>query len=225
MQHREDDSEPNAAEQAFEALRAEVVAIRQAMKSFPEVIKKSRPVDTTETLGKIALQLETIGHFMAAIEEHPGIRLTPAQYTQAMAAAGEGLMQKSVRELDSAKAAAVAERRELAAMIGTLRGQSKQWEWLGWTGGAALLLGLLISPVVARVLPFGGDGHVAAFIMRADRWNAGGALMEAQDPQAWRSLSDAIKLTGDNQAALAACREAAVKTKKEQHCAVVITAP
>jgi hypothetical protein len=225
MQHRDEDSEPNAAEQAFEALRAEVTAIRQAMKSFPEVIKKSRPVDTTETLGKIAQQLETIGHFMAAIEEHPGIRLTPAQYTQAMAAAGEGLMQKSVRELDSAKAAAVAERRELAAMIGTLRGQSKQWEWLGWTGGAALLLGLLISPVVARVLPFGGDGHVAAFIMRADRWNAGGALMEAQDPQAWRSLSDAIKLTGDNQAALAACREAAVKTKKEQHCAVVITAP
>jgi hypothetical protein len=37
MQHRDEDSEPNAAEQAFEALRAEVVAIRQAMKSFPDV--------------------------------------------------------------------------------------------------------------------------------------------------------------------------------------------
>jgi hypothetical protein len=81
---------------------------------------------------------------------------------------------------------------------------------------------LLISPMLARVLPFGWDGHVAAFIMRADRWNAGGALMEAQDPQAWRTLSDAVKLTGENQAALAACREAAVKAKKEQRCGVVV---
>jgi len=159
---------------------------------------------------------------MAAIEEHPGIRLTPAQYTQAMAAAGEGLMQKSVRELDSAKAAAVAERRELAAMIGTLRGQSKQWQWLDWTAAAAFLLGLLISPNLARVLPFGGDGHLAAFIIRADRWNAGGALMEAQDPQACRSLSGALKLTGDNQVVLAACREAAAKTKKVQHCGIIV---
>jgi hypothetical protein len=161
MQHREDDSEPNAAEQAFEALRAEVVAIRQAMKSFPDVIKKSRPVDTTETLGKIALQLETIGHFMAAIEEHPGIRLTPAQYTQAMAAAGDGLMHKAVRELDSAKADAVAERRELAAMIGTMNGQRRQLEWLLGTGFGALVLGVLMSPVFVRLLPFGWDGDRA----------------------------------------------------------------
>ncbi len=79
-----------------------------------------------------------------------------------------------MRELDSAKAAAVTERRELAAMIGTMRGQWKQWEWLGWTGIAAFFLGLLISPMFARVLPFEWDGHVAAYIMQADRWQAGG---------------------------------------------------
>jgi len=62
MQRSDEDPMPNAAELAFEALRAEVTAIRQAMKSFPEVIKKSRPADTTETLGKIAQQLETIGN-------------------------------------------------------------------------------------------------------------------------------------------------------------------
>jgi len=225
MQHRDEDSEPNAAEQAFEALRAEVTAMRQAMKSFPEVIKKSRPVDTTETLGKIAQQLETIGHFMAAIEEHPGIRLTPAQYTQAMAAAGEGLMQKSVRELDSAKADAVAERRELAAMVGTLRGQRRQLEWLLGTGFGALVLGVLMSPVFVRLLPFGWDGEVAAFILRNDRWHAGADLMAAGSPEAWRDLSSAAELQRANAAALAACREAAVKAKKEQHCSIVVPVP
>ena len=108
MQNRDDDSEPTAAELAFDALRAEVAAMRQAMRSLPDVITKTRPaVDYTETLGAIAKRLEIVGTFMAAIEQHPAIRTTPAQYNQAIAAAGEGLMHKSVREFDSAKVAAV----------------------------------------------------------------------------------------------------------------------
>jgi hypothetical protein len=71
-----------------------------------------------------------------------------------------GSSPKSVRELDSAKAAAVTERRELAAMIDTMRGKWKQREWLGWTGIGAFFLGLLISPMFARLLPFGWDGHI-----------------------------------------------------------------
>jgi len=225
MDDRDDDSEPTAAEQAFDALRAEVAGMRQTLRSLPEVITKGRPtVDYTETLGAIAKKLEIVGNFMAAIEQHPAIRTTPAQYSQTMAAAGEGLILKSVRELDSAKAAAVEERRELAAMIGTMRGQWKQWEWLGWTGGAAFILGLLISPAFARVLPFGWDGQVAAFIMNGDRWAAGSALMKAQSPEAWNVLMAAGKLTADNSAALAACREAAAKTKKEQRCTLVVPA-
>lgn len=225
MQNRDDDTEPTAAERAFDALRAEVAAMRQAMRSLPEVILKNQPADTTETLGAIAKKLEIVGSFMAVIEQHPAIRTTPAQYNQTIAAAGEGLITKSVRELDSAKIAAAAERRELVAMIGTMRGQWKQWEWLGWTGIGAFFLGLLISPMFARALPFGWDGHVAAFIMNADRWDAGAALMQAQNPKAWRGLMDDFNLVKSNQAALAACHEAAAKTKKEQHCSVIVPAP
>jgi hypothetical protein len=225
MQNREDDSEPTAAEQAFEALRAEVTAMRLALRSVPEVILKNQPPDYTETLGAIAKKLELMGNHIAAIEQHPAIRTTPAHYHQAIAAAGDGLVHKSVREFDSAKAAAVAERRELAVMIGTMRGKWKQWEWLGWTGIAAFVLGLLISPMFARLLPFGWDGHVAAFIMNADRWDAGSALMKAQSPEAWNVLMAAGKLTADNSAALGACRDAAAKTKKEQRCSVLVPAP
>jgi hypothetical protein len=225
MQNRDDDSEPTAAERAFDALRAEVAAMRQAMRSLPEVILKNQPADTTETLGAIAKKLEIVGSFMAAIEQHPAIRTTPAQYNQAIAAAGDGLITKAIRELDSATGAAMNERRELAAMIGTMRGQWKQWEWLGWTGITAFFLGLLISPMLARVLPFGWDGHVAAFIMNADRWNAGTQLMQAHHPEAWRDLESAAVLLRPNIAALAACRDAAAKAKKEQHCGIVVPAP
>jgi hypothetical protein len=225
MDDRDEDEGSTAAERAFDALRAEVAGMRQAMQSLPDVIIKSQPADTTETLGAIAKKLEIVGNFMAAIEQHPAIRTTPTQYNQAIVAAGEGLMLKSVREFDNAKVAAVAERRELAAMIGTMRGQWKQWKWLGWTGGAAFFLGLLISPVFARVLPFGWDGHVAAFIMHGDRWGAGTALMQAGNPAAWRGLMDDFNFVKSNQAALAACRDAAAKAKKEQHCGIVVPAP
>jgi hypothetical protein len=225
MQNRDDDSEPTAAERAFDALRAEVAAMRQVMRSLPEVIIKSQPADTTETLGAIAKRLEIVGNFMAAIEQHPAIRTTPAQYNQAIAAAGEGLITKSVRTLDIATAEAVKERRELAAMIGTMRGKWKQWEWLGWTGIGAFFLGLLISPMFTRVLPFGWDGHVAALIMNADRWGAGTALMQAGNPEAWRGLMDDFNLVKSNQEALAACRAAAAKSKKEQHCSIVVSPP
>jgi len=126
-------------------------------------------------------------------EQHPAIRLTLAQHQQAIAAAGDNLTNKAVRELDSATAAAVAERRELAAMIGTMRGRWKQRKWLAWTGSGAFFLGLLISPMFARVSPFGWDGRVAAYIMQADRWGAGAALMQAGNLEAWRGLMDDFK--------------------------------
>ncbi|SRR6266404_91868 len=225
MDDRDGDEGPTAAEQAFDNLRAEVAGMRRALQGLAETLRQLSPVDYTETLGAMAKRLEILGSTMAAIEQHPAIRTTPTQYNQAIAAAGEGLMLKSVRELDSAKAAAVAERRELAAMIGTMRGQWKQRKWLGWTGIGAFILGLLISPVFARVLPFGWDGHVAAFIMNGDRWGAGTALMKAGNPEAWRGLMNDFNLVKSNQEALAACHEAAAKTKKEQHCSVIVPAP
>jgi hypothetical protein len=222
---REEDAGEGGAEQAFEDLCTEVAAMRQALKTLPDLINPLRPAtDYTDTLGAIAKKLEIVGNFMAAIEQHPAIRMTPMHYNQAIAAAGEELMHKAVRELESAKAATIQERRELAALIGTMRGRWKQWQWLGWTGIAAFVVGLLISPIFARVLPFGWDGQIAAFIMNADRWNAGAALMQAQSPEAWHDLESAAQLLTPNKAALAACREAAARTKKEQRCTVVVPA-
>lgn len=222
MPHREEDSEPTAAEQAFDSLRVEVAALRQALRSVPEVILKNQPPDTTETLGAIAKRLEIVGNVMASIEQHPALRTTPAQYTQAIAVAGDGLITKSVRELEIAKAAALAERRELAAMIGTMRGKWKQWEWIAWTAIAGFVVGLMLAPMFARLLPFGWDGYVAATIMNADRWGAGSALMQAGNPEAWHGLMKNFNLVRSNQEALASCRDAAAKTKKEQHCNIVV---
>jgi Family of unknown function (DUF6118) len=75
------------------------------------------------------------------------------------------------------------------------RAATEQWNRLAWTGIATFAVGLLVSPICAALLPFGWDGRVAAIIMKADRWDSGAALMEAQNPADWRTLMAASKLS------------------------------
>jgi hypothetical protein len=97
------------------------------------------------------------------------------------------------------------------AILSTLA--ATQRDGLLWTAGIAFLFGLLASPIFARLLPFGLDGRVAAYILQADRWGAGAALIQAGNPQAWRGMMDGHNLARSNQDTLAACRDAAVKAK------------
>jgi hypothetical protein len=219
------DDNGGSAERAFRALTAEVGGARQAIRTLQEAWERQRPVDITETLGVIVSRLNTVAQSLAVMEKHPALKLTPDQHARAVVLAGEGLLRAAEQKFDSAARDFTHAQRELVQLVGTIRERHQQWEWLAWTGIAAFFLGLLISPMFARVLPFGWDGQVAAFIMNADRWDAGSALMKAQSPEAWNVLMAAGKLTADNSAALGACREAAAKTKKEQRCSIVVPAP
>jgi hypothetical protein len=213
------------AAQAFEDLRAEVSVLRRSVEQLPEAWEANQAPDYTESLGQIVLGLANVESRLQGIEAHPAIRATPAQYQAAIAGVGRDLLGQAVGRFDQASETFKREQQNLAGVIGTVRTRRKQWEWIAVTAGTALLGGLLVSPFAARLLPFGWDTQAAATIMRADRWHAGGAMMEAEDPNAWRTLANAVALTGVNQAAIDACREVAEKTKKEQHCAIVVPAP
>jgi hypothetical protein len=133
-------------------------------------------------------------------------------------------MSQGVGRLDRASEGLEREQQNLARVIGTVRGKRQQWEWLAITASAALTVGLVLSPFAARLLPFGWDAAVAATIMHADRWNAGQALMRSSNPGGWETLAVEMNLAEANHDALSACREAAAKTKKEQHCSIVVPA-
>ena len=210
--------------QAFEDLRAEVSELRRAVEALPGAWEESRPPDYTPSLGTIVQGLAAVENQLAGIEKHPALRLTPEQHQQAIAQAGNVLMREAAQKLDRAAQDAERERHQLAGLIGTVRKQDEQRNWLLWAASGALVVGLLVSPFVAGELPFGGDSAVAAVIMNANRWNAGIALMQAGSPDGWRGLADASNLVRVNQEALAACREAAEKAKKEQRCTITVPA-
>jgi hypothetical protein len=68
---------------------------------------------------------------------------------------------------------------------------SPKREWVMITAAVVLGGGIIVSPFLARLLPFAWDCQMAATIMGTDRWNAGAALMAAQSPGAWRDLESA----------------------------------
>jgi len=222
----QDHEEPSGdAARAFEDLRAEVSVLRRAVESLPEEWAANQPPDYTESLGEITHGLLTVVDRLTVIEKHPALRATPAQHQAAIAAAGQDLMSRTAGRLDAAAEAFKREQQNLTIVIGTLRGQRKQREWLAIAAAAALVLGLLLSPFAARVLPFGWDAAVAATILNTDRWNAGQQLMKSANQGGWAVLAAEMNLAEANHAALSACREAAERTKKEQHCMIVVPAP
>ena len=213
------------AAQAFEALRAEVSVQRRAIEALAAALQSTRPKDYTPTLGKIAKGLEDMNARLDSIEGHPALRLTPEHHQRAMAKAGSGLMHEVAQQLERATEAAASHGQHLAGVIGVARRQDQQLKWVVGTGAAALIVGLLISPILARLLPFGLDGRVAASILRGNRWEAGAALMQAENPEGWRGIVNDLNLVKTNQVALTPCREAAAKAKKEQRCMIVVPAP
>jgi len=215
--------------QAFEDLRAEVWVMRRAVEALPGAWEENQPPDYSADLGRITKGLAVVASQLEAIDKHPVLKMTPEQYRQAIAQAGQGLMREAERKFDEATREAEREREQLAELIGTVRRQDEQQRVLWRMGssclGVALVLGLVLSPYLVSVLFWGSwQTGVAAIVMNADRWDAGAALMKAEDPAEWKKLVNDWDLMQRNQKEIAACREEAAKTKKTQRCTITVLA-
>lgn len=215
--------------QAFEDLRAEVLVMRRAVEALPGAWEENQPPDYSADLGRIAKGLIVVAGQLEAIDKHPVLKMTPEQYRQAIAQAGHGLMREAEHKLDEATRAADRQRDQLAELIGTARSQPVQRRWLWRVGmmcfGVALILGLVLSPYLVSVLFWGSwQTGVAATVMKASRGDAGAALIRAENPAGWNALVSDWNLVQANQKEIAACREQATKTKKDQRCTITVTA-
>jgi len=209
---------------AFEDLRAEVSVMRRAVEALPGAWEDNQPPDYSPDLGRIAKGLAVVAAQLDAINKHPALTMTPEQHRQAIAQAGNGLMREAAQKLDQATRDTERERQQLVNLIGTARRRAEQRNWLIYTGLAAFVVALLLSPFLYAALPFGLDGQVAAFIMKADRWDAGEELMQAGSPEGWQSAVNAWNLVRANQKEIATCSDEAAKTKKDQRCTITVPA-
>ncbi|WP_234732162.1 DUF6118 family protein [Acidocella facilis] len=223
-----DDDQVGDPARAFEDLRAEVSVMRRAVEALPGTLKESLPAappDYRSDVGKVAQALAAVVGRLDVIEKHPAIRLTPEQHRQAIAREGNELMRDAAGRLDKATREHAQVAGQLAGIIGTMRGRRDQAFWLIALPLVAVILTLLASPVVLGELPFGWNLSAAATVMKADRWDAGWALLRAADPGDAGDAAAGYNLVQSNQAALVACQQAAAKEGKDHKCTITVKAP
>lgn len=211
--------------QAFEDLRAEVSVLRRAIEAMPAAMRENRPPDYSQDLAVIGKGLDEVGEQLEAILKSPTLARTPEQQGKAIANAGANLIREASQRLDRAAQEAERERSRLSGIIGQAWAQDRQFKLLCWIGGGAFAVGLVLSPFVASVLPFGLNTRIAALVMRDGRWMAGAALMQAGDSRRWAQLNADAALIRDNRSAVEACRATATKAEKAQRCALTVKPP
>lgn len=218
------DQEEDGAARAFAELRAEVTILRRAVEALPGAIEEVRAPDYGPTLGTIAQGLTGLEESLAAIEEHPAVKLTPEQHGRAIERAGAAIMREASRALRDETDAVKRERQQLAAIVGTAQIQEAQKRERRVALGFGIVLGLILFPVLGAFAP--GGSYLAAVAMgTTDRWQAGSALIQVANPVGSAGLVAASRLVNANTEALQACAEAARKTDREQKCTVTVAVP
>jgi hypothetical protein len=216
--------------QAFEDLRAEVSVLRRAIESMPAAEREGRPPDYSADFGVLGKGLDEIGDQLRKIMKAPALVRTPEEQGQAIANAGASLVREAAQRLDGAAQRldwaakeSEQERIRLSGIIGEAMTRARQFKVVCWTGAIAFAAGLLLSPIIARLLPLDLKSRVAAVAMGSDRWRAGSNLMRAANQSDWSAIVAYTQLVVDNRQTVEACHAAAIKTGKAQHCAVTVT--
>jgi hypothetical protein len=222
MSEQHDTSDPA---RAFEDLRAEVSVLRKSIEVLPDALDRNRAPDYSPDFAVLGQGMDAIGAALENLQKHPALRMTPEQHGAAVANAGSTLIREAVQRFDHATQEAERERYSLAKVIGSARSKSDQRLWLAIAAAIGLVVGFGVFPFVMRAMPFGLDSATAAVIMRADKWEAGTALMKAGNPDGWAQLTADANLVSANRSKIAECQAAAAKEKREQRCPIGVPSP
>ena len=189
----EDGGEGDAA-QAFEALRAEVAALRRGMeliyKRQQDAAGAAGPaaVDYSPTLGGMAKTLQAVEGRLQAIEGKPAMALTPARFEADIQAAGS--MAATLSTLSVRDAASVLEgaKQEFQGVLAGARARRVQQVWVSNAAVFGVLGGMLLW-FMAAALPWGvGHRLAAALVSTGGRWRAAEVLMDEDSPATWDRL-------------------------------------
>jgi hypothetical protein len=200
---------------AFEALRAEVAALRASLGDG-----RAAP-DYAPTLGKMAAAL-------AKIEAHPALQLTPEAFAYQVRQARDAAQQQASRDMSAAIQRVDAAGAGLERLAERQRAGREQVRQVAIMTAVGAVVGVIVwvgfSGPIARALPAGWSvpEKMAAATLRLDRWEAGARLMQNANLQGWARVLVGAKLERENRAALEDCWRTATRTRKPQRCTVVL---
>ncbi len=203
---------------AFEALRAEVAALRASLGAGDGRVAP----DYAPTLGKMAATL-------AKIEAHPALQLTPEAFAYQVRQARDAAQQQGSRDMSAAIQRVDAAGAGLERMAERQRTGREQVRQVAIMTAVGAVVGVIVwvglSGPIARALPasWSVPERMAAATLHMDRWAAGGQLMRTADPASWNELVAASTLARINHDVLKRCAQTASVAGKAQRCTVELS--
>ena len=220
----DDEADTGGAERAFEALRAEVAALRQAVEG------QAAP-DYALTLGAIAKELQAVGARLSAIEASPQLQATPATVAEQMRQEAVRLAESQVAQARTAQQG-FERGRETLGRVAFVEQRAQHDRRIVWAvgGGGALVgaaLGAMLFMEINRHAPdsWGWSAGWAAWLMQADTVQAGYKLIGRNDPSIIAVVGEDIRLGNAYAGELHKCEEAAAQAGKEQRCIFGVQPP
>ena len=173
---------------AFEALRAEVAALRRGVELVyrqGQEVAALAPVDYSPTLGVIAKGLQAVEGRLALIEGKPALELTPARFEAEIRSAGQWAGEQGTAAVRMAASALEEARREFEGVLAGARDAREQRVWVGTAAVLGLAAGSVLWLLAAAVLPWGMGTWLAATLVGGGRWEAGQTLLQEANPTSW----------------------------------------
>jgi len=192
----DDAADAGAAERAFEALRAEVAALRREIAQMLRQGQAVAAVDYSPTLGEMAQTLAALQERLAGIEAKPALGLTAAALRQQIEEAGQRAGARAGQVLAEGAAAQHAATHALEGLVGRAHVRREQRQWLAVAVAGGMLLGVGLWYVLPAVLPWGGGDWLAASLIGGSPWQAGQVLMRAGSPSGFTRLVDLSQACG-----------------------------
>jgi hypothetical protein len=220
----DDEADTGSAERAFEALRAEVAALRQT-------IEGQTAPDYALTLGAIVKELQAVGARLDAIEAAPPMQVTPATIAQQMRDEASRLADGQARQMQAAREG-FERGQDTLARVAFFQQRADRHRNILWAvgGGAALIgavLGTLLFMEINRHAPddWGWSAGWAAWLMQANTVQAGYQLIDRNNPGTAAALNDDIRLGNEYADVLHTCEVKAARSGKMDSCIVEVQPP
>ncbi|MBB3811524.1 DUF6118 family protein [Pseudochelatococcus contaminans] len=229
-----DEDEAGDPAAAFDALRRsvegmaadltrEMTTIRKGVETaFEEFDRQGPPQDYKPELAQLVQQLGVVAERLHGVEQSPILRQGAQHYAAALERAGEGLVKAAVQKLERQAS-------DLERISGVLASHNKSafhrkdQDFRMWMVGlVGLFVGIFLTLLLPRFLPFSADSRVAGLVMGQDRVSAGRTMIEAADPKRSQDIVTAGWVYETNRTALDKCIADMFQSKKEQRCPVVL---
>ncbi len=169
------------------------------------------PVDYRTDLGRVVQGLEAVSDRLLAVERAPALRQDAGKMVEQL-----NEQRRILDRVDSLMDTRQARERE------RWQARRRRTAWLGGTGAAGILVGVVLTLAVPRFLPFSLAERTAATVMGERAWDAGTRLMAFANPESAEWIYAAQELVRANAATVASCRAAVAKTGVEQSCTLVV---